>query len=330
MENVILVDFNTSKDWIFKKALEESTNKKWTVIKSISNRNHGTRMQELIRYFKYFLFSWKIFLHRNKYSCVLAWQQFYGLILAFYCKIFHVKKAPDITVMTFIYKPKKSLLGLVYAKFMNCVVKSGYIKKFIIFSSSEKEYYANLFGVSKEYFVIETLGLQDVYGIVGSQVSEEHYYFAAGRSNRDYKFLRAAWKNEDKLKIICDTCKETDTEHIEYLTNCYHRQFMQELSNCYAVIVPLEDEKISSGQLVILQAMMLKKPVIVTQNDTVKDYIENGVDGFIINKDSESLNWAIEQLRDPKVYNAIAENARKSFEKKFSLYAMGLRIGRVL
>ena len=54
------------------------------------------------------------------------------------------------------------------------------------------------------------------------------------------------------------------------------------------------------------------------------------MDGFVINKDSESLNWAIEQLRDPKVYNAIAENARKSFEEKFSLYAIGLRIGRVL
>ena len=51
------------------------------------------------------------------------------------------------------------------------------------------------------------------------------------------------------------------------------------------------------------------------------------MDGFVINKDSESLSWAIEQLKDMKIYDTIAENARKSFENKFSLYAMGLRIG---
>lgn len=327
MENVILVDFNVQKNWAFKKALEDATNKKWTVIKSISNQNHGSKRQELIRYFKYFWFPFKIFLNRNKYASVLAWQQFYGLILAFYFKLFHVKKTPEITVMTFIYKQKKSFWGVIYARFIHDVVKSGYIKRFIVFSNSEKEYYADLFEVPEEGFVVETLGIQDMYDIVGTRVSEEKYFLAAGRSNRDYKFLRNAWQNKDKLKIICDICKETDTEYIKYLKNCYHREFMQELSNCYAVIVPLHDGKISSGQLVILQAMMLKKPVIVTRNDTVKDYVENGVDGFVIDKDSESLNWAVERLKDPDVYEAIAENARQSFEKKFSLYAMGLRVG---
>lgn len=327
MENVILVDFNTPKDWGFKKALENVTNKKWTVVKSVSNRNHGTKLQLLIRYLKYFGFPFKIFLKRKKYVSVLAWQQFYGLVLAFYFKLFRVKQAPEITVMTFIYKQKKSLWGLIYATFMHSVVKSGYIKKFIVFSKSEQEYYAELFGVPRENFVVETLGIQDLYGIVGSRISEEKYFLAAGRSNRDYEFLKNAWQNKDKLKIICDTCKETDTEHIKYLKNCYHKEFVQELSNCYAVIVPLQDEKISSGQLVILQAMMLKKPVIVTRNDTVIDYVEDGIDGFIINKDAESLSWAIEQLKDLEIYDTIAENARKSFENKFSLYAMGLRIG---
>lgn len=327
MENVILVDFKTPKNWSFKKALEDVSSKQWAVIELVSNKNHGTKLQVLLRYLKYFGFPFKIFLNRRKYASVLAWQQFYGLVLAFYFKLFRVKQAPEITVMTFIYKQKKSFFGLLYSKFIHSVVNSGYIKRFIVFSKSEQEYYAKLFGVSRESFVVETLGIQDVYGIVGSRISEEKYFLAAGRSNRDYDFLRNAWQNKDKLKIVCDTCKETDTEYIKYLKNCYHKEFVQELSNCYAVIVPLQDEKISSGQLVILQAMMLKKPVIVTKNDTVTDYVENGVDGFVINKDSESLSWAIEQLKDMKIYDTIAENARKSFENKFSLYAMGLRIG---
>lgn len=330
MENVILVDFEPSDNWNFKEAIENATNKKWTVIKAVSNRNHGTKLQKLIRYSKYFVFPFKIFLKRKKYASVLAWQQFYGLILAFYFKVFGVKRAPDITVMTFIYKEKKSFVGKIYAKFMNCVVRSGYIKKFIVFSNSEREYYANVFQVPLEKFVVEVLGLEDECAIIGAGNSEEKYFLAAGRSNRDYEFLRDAWSDKNNLKIVCDTCKDTDTTHIKYLKNCYHKEFMQELSNCYAVIIPLQDEKISSGQLVILQAMMLKKPVIVTRNDTVKDYIVDGVDGIIIEKDRKALEAAINKLQEPEVYNTIAENARKSFEEKFSLYAMGLRIGKIL
>ena len=178
--------------------------------------------------------------------------------------------------------------------------------------------------------MVEVLGLEDECAIIGAGNSEEKYFLAAGRSNRDYEFLRDAWSDKNNLKIVCDTCKDTDTTHIKYLKNCYHKEFMQELSNCYAVIIPLQDEKISSGQLVILQAMMLKKPVIVTRNETVKDYIVDGVDGIIIEKDRKALEAAINKLQEPEVYNTIAENARKSFEEKFSLYAMGLRIGKIL
>lgn len=43
--------------------------------------------------------------HKN-YNKVLAWQQFYGLILAFYFRMFHVQDVPEIVVLTFIYRPK--------------------------------------------------------------------------------------------------------------------------------------------------------------------------------------------------------------------------------
>lgn len=86
---------------------------------------------------------------------------------------------------------------------------------------------------------------------------------------------------------------------------------MRKLGNCYAVILPLDDENISSGQLVILQAIMLGKPAIVTRNRTVTDYIIDGYNGYVIEKNEESLIKMIKKLKieiSMKVSLIIPEN----------------------
>lgn len=341
-KRVILIDFAESDDWTFKKALEESTNESWETVSCESNRLHGCALLKIRRYIKYFTFPFKIFINRNKFDSVIAWQQFYGLILAFYMKLFHVKSAPDITVMTFIYKPKKGLHGKMYSAFMNYVVHSGYIKRFIAFSESEASYYANFFGISETYFYSVALGIEDTVEeyrtdldklpkqTVGTIVDKK-VYVSAGRSNRDYDFLCNSWGNIDaKLEIICDEEKYHNTDKITYYTDCHGEEYMKRLAQAHAVIIPLKNENISSGQLVMLQAMMLGKPIIVTRSNTVTDYIINGYNGLIIEKKEDALINAVSKLCDVEGYEAMCINSRKLYEEKFSIYAMGLSIGKII
>ena len=330
-ENVILIDYDAPDDWEFHKAIEKATGTKWTVYKAVSNENHGGVLQKLIRYAKYFLTPMKIAKNRNNYDKVLAWQQFYGLILAFYFRLMHVKESPEIVVLTFIYKPKKSLIGKIYDKFMRYIVTSGYIKYFVVFSESEKRRYADYFDIPESQFVFETLGYEDKTKDV-PRLESEDFYLAAGRSNRDYKFLTEVWsKRKEKLEIICDTLNSKSvTENIKILTNCHDDDFFRELAKCRAVIVPLEDTHISSGQLVIIQAMMYGKPVIVTENDTVTDYIDSGRTGLVIKKTEKDLSDAISALTDKKYYEEISAAERSQYESKFSVYAMGTAIGKLL
>lgn len=191
-ENVILIDYDAPNDWEFHKAIEKATGNKWRVYKAVSNENHGGVLQKFIRYAKYFLVPMKIAKDHKNYNKVLAWQQFYGLILAFYFRMFRVKNAPEIVVLTFIYKPKKSFVGKVYDKFMRYIVTSGYIKYFVVFSESEKKRYADYFDAPEARFVFETLGYEDKTQEVPI-CNPDNVYLAAGRSNRDYKFLVDAW-----------------------------------------------------------------------------------------------------------------------------------------
>ena len=330
-ENVILVDYDAPNNWEFHKAIEEATGYKWRVYKAVSNENHGGILQKLIRYAKYFLTPIKIAKNRNNYDKVLAWQQFYGLILAFYFRLMHVKESPEIVILTFIYMPKKSLIGKIYDKFMRYIVTSGYIKYFVVFSESEKRRYADYFDIPESQFIFETLGYEDKTKDV-PRLESADFYLAAGRSNRDYKFLTEAWgKRKEKLEIICDTLNSKSVrENIKILTNCHDDDFFRELSKCRAVIVPLENTHISSGQLVIIQAMMYGKPVIVTENETVTDYIDSGRTGLVIKKTEKDLSDSITALTDKKYYEEISAAERSQYESKFSVYAMGTAIGKLL
>lgn len=329
-ENVILIDYDAPYDWEFHKAIEETTGKKWTVYKEISNENHSNAIQKFIRYAKYFIVPLKIAKRYKRYNKVLAWQQFYGLILAFYFRVFNVQNTPDIVVLTFIYKPKRSIAGKIYDKFIRYIVTSKYIKHIVVFSESEKIRYAEYFGVPKSKFTSEILGYEDKTLEIPMENAGD-FYLAAGRSNRDYKFLIDAWNNrKELLTIVCDTLSSKDTPHIRILNECHDDAYFAELAKCYAAVVPLEDMHISSGQLVIIQAMMYGKPVVVTENDTVKDYIVNGKTGLIIEKTEKALEDAIELLKDETYYKQMSIAARKQYESKFSIYAMGVAIGMLL
>lgn len=330
-ENVILIDYDAPNDWDFHKAVEKATGSKWRICKAVSNENYGGVLQKFIRYAKYFLVPMKIAKDHKNYNKVLAWQQFYGLILAFYFRVFHVQNVPEIVVLTFIYKPKKSFVGKVYDKFMRFIVTSGYIKYFVVFSESEKKRYAAYFDVPETRFVFETLGYEDKTQEV-SICNPKNFYLAAGRSNRDYKFLVDAWsERKESLKIICDTLSlKSIPNNIEIFADCHDNDFFRELAKCKAVIVPLEDTHISSGQLVIIQAMMYGKPVVVTQNDTIKNYVNAERTGIVIKKTKKDLSAAIDALSNEIYYKEMSAAERRQYENKFSVYAMGIAIGKLL
>lgn len=331
MKNVVLIDFPKLENWEFIDELNKQTNLEWEELELISNGLRKNKFSNIIRYIKYFLFPFRVFLNRKKYSKIIAWQQFYGLLYAFYCRMFHVKKKNMLIIMTFIYKPKGGLIGKIYHKFMNYIVTSKYIDKFICFSKNECEYYANMFKVEKNKFVFCTLGIENIE-VKNEEPLKEKTIISCGRSNRDYEFLyKALSKTEYKLNIISDECTLENTKNITIYNNIMGQDFLEMLSKSYLVVIPLKDENISAGQLVILQSMQLGKPVICTNSNTVIDYIENGINGFIIKKDEKELLELIEKLyNNEKLYNEISLKQKEIFKEKYSTRALAKNVGKYI
>lgn len=106
---------------------------------------------------------------------------------------------------------------------------------------------------------------------------------------------------------------------------------LRRMSESLCVVIPLDDISVSSGQLVVLQAMRMGKPVIVTENVTMSTYIDNGKTGFIIPKDKDELLRTIDRLAsDSELYEKVSRCQRETFLKKFTEEALADRIADII
>ncbi len=313
--NALFVDFDANEDWEFFKGLNQ--NNDWIIEKKVSNGTHKNLFCNIKRYYKYFSFSFKRFLQRKRYNKIVAWQQFYGIIMCFFLNFFHSKVQIDILIMSFIFKEKKGIKGKIYKWFISKALRCKQLKKIIVLSSYEIDSYSNYFGIPKDKFEFIQMGLdrQIDYPIVKGD-----YYLSAGRSNRDYDFLVKTFKKiNKKLFIISDTYKNDSlTDNIKILSSCFGDEYEKMVANCFAMIISLCDTPISSGQLVANLAMVYKKPIIATNNPGIIDYVINGKNGFIIQKDELELLKVIDLLENDELYSKISDS-----QMKFSSFDCG-------
>lgn len=334
IKNVILIDFPQDDEWDFKKAIENVTKVDWNIIRCICNKYRFGKLSNMLRYIKYFLFSFRIFVNRKRFDNIVAWQQFYGLLFALYCNFFGVKKVNKLTVMTFIYKPKKGFLGKVYYKMMKNMVNSKYIDQIICYSKHECGLYINLFSADQSKFKFVHLGKNLI--IPSDTLSKSHiskkYVLSVGISNRDYNFLIDALKDTDyDVLIFADKNYNHKYSNITISNEYIGEKIYDYLLQSLCLVVPLDNPEISAGQLTILQAMQVGIPTVVTASKGIDDFISDGENGFIIPKDKEALLSTLRMLReDDNKYKQIQASARNRYFQYHTLEAMGREVGALL
>ena len=80
----------------------------------------------------------------------------------------------------------------------------------------------------------------------------------------------------------------------------------------------------------MLRAMQFKKPVVITESNTLSDYIVDNENGIVINKNEQDLFLALDKLlQDKKLYNRLAEQGYSVYEQSFSLDALAKNIGKI-
>lgn len=334
-KNIALFDSTKEEAEDFIKGLEEATNLEWEAKVLTANQGRKLKISNLIRYLKYFVFPFIIFLQRKQYDIIVGWQAFYGLLFAFYCRLFHVKKENILLIKNLIYKPKRGVIGKIYFSFMKFIVKSEYVDVFVCSSQKYCDYCAEIFDEPRERFVFLRFGVNDFTKVVDKNMEEkEDYILALGRSNRDWDFLIDALGSTDyQLRIVCDELHRDDLPaNIKLYNNVWQEESYRFINNCRCMIIPILDGKIVAGETVLLQTMSFSKPIIITEPSCLADdYVTHGETGFVIKKEKEALISAVDQLfHDEALYEKLSKNCRAVYEERFSLHRFGINVGNVL
>ena len=204
-QNVLIIDSDYDEARDFVKGLRETTHEKWKVALHENNKIYGMK-----RYIKFFTLALKTVMSAQQYEgkTVLCWQQFYGIAIAFFCRLFHMKKKYQLVIMTFIYKQKKGLAGRLFYHFVKYAITSPYVDKIILTTQSERKKYQEIFGVDEAMFGFAKCGAIEYQPeeFDDNELKKKNYLFSTGRSNRDYSFLMQAIEGtEYQLIIACDT-----------------------------------------------------------------------------------------------------------------------------
>lgn len=271
---------------------------------------------------------------RRKYDYVFTVEcDFAGLGIALWQSLLCMKR-PRHVILQFIMREKTSSWSsrLKYS-LMRFMFRS--VDRVICSSRSEADYYNHEFGweTGKAQFVPILTSPRCLEHPYPDAV--ESYLFAAGRVFRDYRTAIDAVKGTPFKLIIVGAAGVTQqvvgNEQVQVFEEIPLEQFTRLMRRAAAVVVPLVDKKISTGQTVILQAMAMGKLVIATRTAGTEDYIDHMVDGLLISPGNvEEMTSAMNAAADPELRRNCGDRARERIARQHMPHHYSAAIRRTL
>lgn len=238
-------------------------------------------------------------------------------------------REPRHVIIQFIMREKTASAGsrAKYA-FMKWCFRS--VHACVCSSRTEAEYYARVFEWRPEKLVFVPFHTDPAF-LERASVPEEPFALSAGRTFRDYATLLAAFEDSRvPLTIVAGRSNlgPAVPEGVTVKHDIPLAELIALMARAMIVILPLENREISVGQSVLLEAMSMGKPVIVTRVNGTLDYIEHMQTGiFVPPGDAAAIKTAVDLLvRDPDLRRRLGDAARDRVRHAYlpNHYAQGL------
>ncbi|WP_217994530.1 glycosyltransferase family 4 protein [Mobilicoccus pelagius] len=195
------------------------------------------------------------------------------------------------------------------------------------------------FGVPAEKIHFVTLGIDDEHFAPAEQPPIRQRVFSVGDDRmRDYSTLVGALHrvHEQRPGLTAEVATTLPVELPQKWAHIHRRRMDQEVKGCYqraeVVALALRPTRQGSGLTVILEAMASGRPVVVTDNPGLSDYVEHGVTGLLVPaKDPGAMADAIDALlADPGRAAAMGREGRRRVEGHFTTAHMADDLASVL
>jgi len=249
--------------------------------------------------------------------------------VALYRSLFFIRKPKQIVLELMLDEEASGLIWKLKVIFQRLLFSS--VDLVFVSSTREVESYSRRLRIPPEKFRFIPFHT-DI--INPRRVGEnEGFILSAGKTGRDYAVLAEALRGTDTNGVIV-----SDDYHLQGIDipanitvrkNIPYSEYLTLMEKSRLVVVPLKKLVKSTGQVVILEAMGLGKPVIATETVGTLDYIENGITGILVPVgDKGALRKAIHDLiRNPSLEEDLARNGLEKVRRDHTFESY---VGRIL
>jgi glycosyltransferase involved in cell wall biosynthesis len=200
---------------------------------------------------------------------------------------------------------------------------------YVIFSRREVELYRSHLEIPCERLHFVPLGDWSQIrhpALPPSGTGKGDYYFAGGRSNREYVALVEAFRFlPARLVIVCSRSNWKELKgvplpaNVEVVCDVPITTFDDYVRGAKAGIISLKRDTGASGQSVALALMRNAKCIIATDVEGLREYVEHGVSGYLMRNLARELPSLIQLLEaHPERAEAMGRAARERYERHFS------------
>lgn len=322
-------------DWIVLSPFTREVDPKW-IFEFIDPARHSVRAEpatythdrsrqtssgsDWLDYFKHGLKGFMGTFGKRKTGIVTAFPQL-ALVVALLKKLSGRKNLPLIAWCFNLGRPYGGIKGKV-ARF--CLSS---VDVFVVHSRAEIDIYSEWLSLPQSRFVFVHLSAEPPPNAPWQDPATEPYIVALGTANRDYPLLcQAVGELGYKTVIVAGSYA---TAHI-VPPACVSFRSGLSLYDCHELathsrinVIPIADTDAPSGQVTLIESMMLGVPVLATECAGTVDYINDGVDGLMVKpKDVASMRAGLQRLwEDAALRERLSQQAKQASLDQFTFKA---------
>lgn len=260
----------------------------------------------------------KIFRQRQRHDCIVLGAGRSNVFFAIFQTLIPFGRKPCLMIDCLWYRSPTKLKDMLDTIKMKLVDPS--IDRYVVWASREIEEYSEEFHLPKEKFIF--IPYHTTLNNYCLKSEDRGYIFSGGNFARDYKTLIYAVSDlRCKLLIACtrnELFKDIVIPNNVEINGFSHEEYLEKMAGCKMNIVALAPGLLhSGGQQTFLNSMYLSKPTIVTDPEGARDYINDGIDGLLVEPGNpEALRNAIKYILDnPERASKMGEQARLKAQK---------------
>lgn len=212
----------------------------------------------------------------------------------------------------------------------------GTVDVFVVHSRAEIAIYSQWLGLPEARFVFVPLSAEPPARDPWQEQHDEPYIVALGSANRDYRVLcEAAGELGYKTVIVAGphaVAQITPPPSVSFRSGLSLAECHQLAAQSRINVIPIADVNAPSGQVTVIESMMLGVPLVATACAGTSDYIDDGADGVLVPpRDVAAMKTALQRLwTDQSAREALSQQARRNALEKFTFGAAATHLLRLM